>query len=212
MSSVSGVGGVSVPSTDLKGLDLETAMMMVQSKRAELLESSLTQQLQEVQNRNKKIAQLNDCIALMNKTLSTFPADAKSDAKLTTTSFKDNDYQREKEINTLLAQNGLTPFDKNPAGDDWSGRGRMYTINANGTQSDRGAVYNGGCGGNTTKAQMEAAIKSVQSAIDGLNNSQQMDMLRLQSLSNKRNEAFDLMTNFIKKMADSRSSILGNMR
>jgi len=39
-----------------------------------------------------------------------------------------------------------------------------------------------------------------------------MDMLRLQSLSNKRNEAFDVMTNFIKKMQDSRSSIIGNMR
>lgn len=43
-------------------------------------------------------------------------------------------------------------------------------------------------------------------------NSQQMDMLRLQSLGNKRNETFDTMTNFIKKMQDSRSSIIGNMR
>jgi hypothetical protein len=39
-----------------------------------------------------------------------------------------------------------------------------------------------------------------------------MDMLRLQSLNNKRNEAFDLMSNFVKKMQDSRSSILSNMR
>ena len=35
--------------------------------------------------------------------------------------------------------------------------------------------------------------------IDSMSNSQQMDMLRLQGLSNKRNEAFDTMTNFIKK-------------
>ena len=39
-----------------------------------------------------------------------------------------------------------------------------------------------------------------------------MDMLKLQSLSNRRNEAFDLMTNSVKKMVDSRSSILGNLR
>ena len=39
-----------------------------------------------------------------------------------------------------------------------------------------------------------------------------MDMLRLQSLSNKRNEAFDLMTNFMKKFADKRDAIIGNMR
>ena len=37
-------------------------------------------------------------------------------------------------------------------------------------------------------------------------------MLRLQSLTGKRNEAFDVMTNFLKKMQESRSSIIGNMR
>lgn len=58
----------------------------------------------------------------------------------------------------------------------------------------------------------EAAIQKLKGQIDGASNSQQMDMLRLQSLSNKRNEAFDVMTNFIKKMQDSRSSIIGNMR
>ncbi|WP_339239113.1 hypothetical protein MKX40_01355 [Paenibacillus sp. FSL R5-0517] len=58
----------------------------------------------------------------------------------------------------------------------------------------------------------EAAIQKLKGQIDAASNSQQMDMLRLQSLSNKRNEAFDVMTNFIKKMQDSRSSIIGNMR
>ncbi|GGH70971.1 hypothetical protein [Paenibacillus silvae] len=58
----------------------------------------------------------------------------------------------------------------------------------------------------------QAAVQSLKGQIDALSNSQQMDMLRLQSLTNKRNEAFDLMTNFIKKMQDSRSSIIGNMR
>ena len=37
-------------------------------------------------------------------------------------------------------------------------------------------------------------------------------MLRLQSPSSKRNEAFETMTNFIKKMQDNRNSIIGNMR
>ncbi|MGG4482137.1 hypothetical protein [Paenibacillus illinoisensis] len=45
--------------------------------------------------------------------------------------------------------------------------------------------------------------QSLKNQIDALSNSQQMDMLRLQSLSNKRNEAFDVMTSFIKKMQDS---------
>lgn len=66
---------------------------------------------------------------------------------------------------------------------------------------------------NEAKANGDTATAEARQAqIDAVNNSQQMDMLRLQSMSNKRNEAFDVMTNFIKKMQDSRSSIIGNMR
>jgi hypothetical protein len=62
-----------------------------------------------------------------------------------------------------------------------------------------------------TRAKAEAYIKGQQSQIDALGNTQQMDMLRLQSLSNKRNEAFEIMTNFMKKLADSRSGIISKM-
>lgn len=65
---------------------------------------------------------------------------------------------------------------------------------------------------NAKKDELKAQIQELKSQIDALSNSQQMDMLRLQSLSNKRNEAFDTMTNFVKKMQDSRSSIINNMR
>ncbi|WP_428425236.1 hypothetical protein [Pararhizobium sp.] len=62
------------------------------------------------------------------------------------------------------------------------------------------------------KAEIDSAVQHVKGQLDAAGNSQHMDMLRLQSLSNKRNEAFDVMTNFVKKMQDSRSSIIGNMR
>lgn len=59
--------------------------------------------------------------------------------------------------------------------------------------------------------QQLADLNAQQGQMDVLSNSQQMDMLRLQSMNSKRNEAFDVMTNFVKKMQDSRSSIIGNM-
>lgn len=62
------------------------------------------------------------------------------------------------------------------------------------------------------KKDLEVKINNLKGQIDSFTNTQQMDMLRLQSLSNKRNEAFDLMTDFVKKMQDNRSSIIGNMR
>ena len=60
----------------------------------------------------------------------------------------------------------------------------------------------------TTRGQAEAYVKSLQTQIDSLGNTQQMDMLNLQSLSNKRNEAFEIMTNFMKKFNDSRAGII----
>ncbi|WP_340400157.1 hypothetical protein [Paenibacillus sp. FSL H8-0079] len=124
--SVSNISGVTP--INISGMDIETALMMVQQERTKLLDAQLQTQIQEVQNRNQQIADLN--------------------AKL-----------------QIAQQNGD-----------------------------------------------EAAVQKLKGQIDAASNSQQMDMLRLQSMSNKRNEAFDVMTNFVKKMQDSRSSIIGNMR
>ncbi|MEO2255760.1 hypothetical protein ABGV43_02300 [Paenibacillus amylolyticus] len=118
----------SVTPIDISSMDIETALMMVQSERTKLLDAQLQTQIQEVQNRNQQIAELNSQLQ-------------------------------------VAQQNGD-----------------------------------------------EAAVQKLKGQIDAASNSQQMDMLRLQSMSNKRNEAFDVMTNFIKKMQESRSSIIGNMR
>ena len=59
-----------------------------------------------------------------------------------------------------------------------------------------------------TIAKLDAQIQDIKTQIDSASNTQQMDMLRLQSLSQKRNEAFELMSNFAKKLADSRSEII----
>jgi len=48
--------------------------------------------------------------------------------------------------------------------------------------------------------------------IDSLNSSSQMDMIRMQSLMNKRNQAFELMTNVLSKFSKNRDAIIGNMR
>ncbi|MWJ30177.1 MULTISPECIES: hypothetical protein [Saccharibacillus] len=128
-TTVNGTGGMtSVNMQNIQSMDIETALMMVQSERSRLLEQQLQAQLTAVQDRNAQIALLNSQLA---------SAKQSGDAET-------------------------------------------------------------------------AAARQAQ--IDAASNSQQMDMLRLQSMSNKRNEAFDVMTNFVKKMQDSRSSIIGNMR
>ena len=77
---------------------------------------------------------------------------------------------------------------------------------------DQALAHYGFTSGDLSQQQFDQLINNISSRIDSLNSSQQLDMLRLQSLTNKRNESFDIMTNFIKKLQDNRSSIIGNMR
>ena len=166
MSSIGGIGGIGT--VNLTGVkDLGTAMMMVQTNRANALEGELKGQLERLEGQNRKIAQLNDCIGKLNQVL----AGGGNRAEL------------EKEINALLKQVDVKPF---PGG--------------------------GGLTSGSTGPEIEAAVGQLRGAIETQNASQQMDMVKLQGLTNKRNEAFDLMTNFIKKMHENGSSILGNMR
>jgi hypothetical protein len=141
INGVGGIGGVSP--INVQGMDLESAMMMVQSNRASLLEAQLKDQIDSVAQRNTEIAKMNQ------------------------------------KMSELRSERAKIPNENPPR---------------------------------PQAAQLDGQIQQIKSQIDAMSNSQQMDMLRLQSMTNKRNEAFETMTNFIKKMQDSRSSIVGNMR
>ena len=197
---------VNMQPINLQGMDIETALMMVQSQRANLLEGQLTAQMDAVKQRNDQIGKLNDALNALNKASAAFAGDAKADA--TIPNWDDNKvHSIEIPLNDALNAAGVT--------DAGFGPGKGQTSAANYRAGQKESDLPSGPGimkGSTTKGQIDAAINKVKSMIDTANNSNQMDMLRLQSLTNKRNEAFDLMTNFIKKMQDSRSSIIGNMR
>lgn len=195
MSTVGPAGVGQITSMDIQDMDLESAMMAVQSNRANLLENQLKSQIDSVQKKNDFISKMNEALGELNKVAALFGGSAKADAVLKgNTVYNKTDFKMEKEVNSTLKTAGLELFNKNP--------GRDLTDKE----------MTGSMSGNTTKGEIDGAIQQIKSAIDSASNSQQMDMLRLQSLSNKRNEAFETMTNFIKKMQDSRSSIVGNMR
>ena len=169
IGNVGSIGGL-----DLSNMDIETAMMAVQSQRTQLLDTQLASQIKDVQGRNDAIAQLNSTLGDVTA------LQGKLETKDGNTKLPDNDETRKM---VAAAKDAL-----NKSGLDAS----TFDL--------------------TTKGGLDSAVTKIKGAIDGQSNSQQMDMLRLQSLSNKRNEAFDVMTNFVKKMQDSRSSIVGNMR
>jgi len=201
-------GGMSVNGMDLSSMDLETAMMAVQSQRTQLLDSQLADQIKAVQARNDQIANLNNVLSGLTKAQGAFSGNSATDTI--------KDWGKEKvanieiPLNDAIQKAGITDLGFTPR------KGRIST-DANHPKTDDypGHVLKEAPNifqGATTKGEVDAAITKIKGMIDTQTNSQQMDMLRLQSLSNKRNESFDVMTNFVKKMQDSRSSIVGNMR
>jgi hypothetical protein len=72
-----------------------------------------------------------------------------------------------------------------------------------------------GYSGTDTSDDKKKATKLVgdlKTAIDSLNSDSQIDMIRTQSLVNKRNEAFDTLTNLLGKFQKTIDGIVGNYR
>lgn len=197
-----------VNNLNIQNMDIETALMAVQSQRTQLLDTQLQTQVQEVQNRNNQIAKLNNVLSALNS------YSAKIDGTEASSKPKASEWSQERistieiPLNDSIRDAGITDLGFS------SGNGQRSQLDADGKPTGRAEVLTSKAvsNGSTTKGEIDAAITKVKGMIDAAGNSQQMDMLRLQSLSNKRNEAFDVMTNFVKKMQESRSSIIGNMR
>ena len=183
-SMPSGVAGARMaPGTDTTGMDLENAMIVVQISRADALERQLMAGKDAAAKRNKDIVSLNNVLRAALQLRSELPNDAGPNAATPNGANK-----------TMLA-NAFNEAGK-----------------TDGLQQMGGALTQMGALTYGTKAELDNSIAKVKFKIDELGNRQQTDMLRLQSLSNKRNEAFDIMSNFMKKTEENRSSIIKNMQ
>ena len=67
IGNVGSIGGL-----DLSNMDIETAMMAVQSQRTQLLDTQLASQIKDVQGRNDAIAQLNSTLGDVDHHLARF--------------------------------------------------------------------------------------------------------------------------------------------
>jgi len=62
-----------------------------------------------------------------------------------------------------------------------------------------------------TKYEVEEWLQKVKSKIDALNNEAQKDMTRLQSLVDRRDEAFSTASDLMSKIGDTRSNLIRNL-
>lgn len=196
MSQAGGLQGI-----DLKSMDIQTLMVYVQGRRAELLTAQMQTQAEVVQKANERMAQLNEVMSALSRAKAEFPPNPKPDDTIPGWDSQKID-RIEVPLNDALRAAGLTGMfearDGRVTGPD--GRGEQV-VNGTGVMA-----------GSTTYKELESAYTAIKGMLDTASNTQQMDMIRLQAASNKRNEAFEVMTNTEKRRSDLNSSITGNMR
>jgi hypothetical protein len=66
--------------------------------------------------------------------------------------------------------------------------------------------------GTGSMTQFNNMIDTLKNTIDQVNTQSQLDMVRLQGLMDKMNQATDFMTNWTAKNSKSLDSIIGNIR
>ena len=216
--NVNSAAGISF--SQMQGMDIESMLMAVQSNRANLLEEQLMGEMKNVQAKNEQIAALNSKLTVLTGASQLAYTDNKTTPEATLTAAQLTALGASQVPTWEVTLKDGTKIMVNEAGkreaDDYKAKNWAFrSSDYSGSKGITSIVDKGIQGDPTTfanKGELDKAITELKGQIDSLGSTQQMDMLRLQSLSNKRNEAFDLMTNFMKKFADKRDAIIGNMR
>ena len=203
-SPISGSGSINLSAIVATG-DLQTIIQMVQSERIRLLDQQLVDQVSAVKSRNDQIAKLNDVLTK----LTAFQGAISGTEPNSTV--KDWDWDKvdklEIPLNDAIRAAGITDM-------GFTGDGRVTPEKGQSIDDGHGHVIRGQtntCNGGTTKSQIDAAINKIKGMIDAESNNQQMDMLRLQSLNNKKNESVEILTNTQKKHTDANTNIIRNI-
>jgi hypothetical protein len=224
---------------DLNGLDLESSLMAVQTQRTNQLQEQMALQISAIQAKNDQISNLNVLLGVLNKAAASIKEDTKADAGVDILDFipEIQDAAASAKIDLPSAIHSYTKTwtvtftygsqcqvtadqlasmqsRSNASYSDWQARLHSF-IGPWGMRPPEPSDIITSSTANPSpikKSDLDGFIQIVKSDIDSMSTSQQMDMLRLQGLTDKRNDAFDLMTKFIKKEQDNHETIQGTLR
>ncbi len=166
-------------------VNFQDLMVAVTEQRAATIEKEVEPMSTRMTNRNKRLESLGNALS----DLSGIEAAFKSDDNGGTWSL---DYLKQPSAATRAVldsiEGGLWGYGKSGAGEGKGTEG--YFI---------------------TKSNCEKAIQLIKTQIDKLNNEASADMTRLQSLVDRRDEAYSAATSLMQKIADTTSSLIKNL-
>jgi hypothetical protein len=163
-------------------MDLGTLMMMLQLDRTEQLDLQIQDQMNEISQRNNKLKAMNDLLSQM-RTMKSKGSD--DDGSIT-------------------------------IGDQtkslWRGKDNKGTGS---WAKEFGIHWTDIKGGDTKTARdgkWDTNIENLKGVIDGMNSDSQLSMIRLQSLIDKRNQAYEMASNTLQKVSQNMDKLVGNLR
>ncbi len=194
--NIGSMWGVSVKDYTLNDVqtDLQDLLVAVSKQRANAVEQEVTPLSKRMEARNDLLEKFGNALAELTKLQASFKSDDPGS--------KDMSGWISSSTVDLLKTLGYSPttIANISEGDykDNEKRPDFYYSSA-----DRGYSAN--------KKTIEGMIQSVKSKIDGLNTDAQSDMTRLQSLVDRRDEAYSTATNLMTDVSDTRSNAIRNM-
>lgn len=185
--------------------DVLTLIQFVQLGRVRFLDQALIDQVEKVQAANDQLAKLSAVMSRLTNFLAAIEG-AEPGGKVKKWDWDKVD-QLEIPLNDAIREAGIDDL-------GFNGAGRRTPLPGESVDDGHGHIVRDQtnmANQNTTRGQLEAAKVKVQGLMDALTNNQQTDMVRLNALLGKKNEAIETVTNTQKKVADTNSGIISKL-
>jgi hypothetical protein len=171
-------------------IDLETAILTLGAERTSTLDEVLAGQMKDMETRNQEIRDLQSAMQEVRKYK---PSKDKKDGNFTDPATGQDVKLSAKTMDTL-EKNGITGF--------------IAEDHDTGNENQHGQVSHE----ITRDDAYQDLMDNCKNRIDQLSSSSQLDMIKLQGLVNKRNQAVEMMSNMLQKFSQLTDKIVGNMR
>ncbi len=175
-------------------VDFQDLLVKLSKRRATTIEGEVKPVAAKVRKRNDYLDKLGDALSELSTIQASFESDDKGKRDM-------RDWMSQKTGNLLKERLGFsctTYWNEDDRPSSTTERAGFYYAHWYMHYS-------------ANKETIEGMVQKVKSTMDGLNNSAQMDMNRLQSLVDRRDEAFTAATELMTNVSDTRGNLIGNL-
>ncbi|MBQ7176844.1 MAG: hypothetical protein IJS08_05445 [Victivallales bacterium] len=189
-------------------VDLQDLMTFVALDRATVVEAEVNPLSTRMTNRNNWLEQLSTALAECTKWQSSFESDDDPDEPMGRDDEAPKLFTRDTAKVLSDSRCGFTFFNNWETWDD----GDFDDDQDDWNDYDCCRIMNKGLDGYyATKAQLDGLVSKLKNVIDGENNSAQTDMSRLESLVDRRDEAYTTASDLMSSISGTRDNAIGNL-